>query len=196
MFRACWANTGRMSHTDGSAGREQRRRRRSHVPGRGPAERRGADAADRHDSDASSGSSPAARSAAMYDNVAFQPHTGNLVVLEDGPVDVVKSRPARSRAARQRSLDLPAGRRRRRRADGRLRPLRVDSRHQRRADRVHLPRIGRRGVREHSAPDRQRREPSRFADALGGVGNRFGANDVFHTGSGIVSSLRPKLGTF
>ena len=28
---------------------------------------------------------------AMYDNVAFQPHTGNLVVLEDGPVDVVKS---------------------------------------------------------------------------------------------------------
>ena len=27
----------------------------------------------------------------MYDNVAFQPHTGNLVVLEDGSVDVVKS---------------------------------------------------------------------------------------------------------
>ena len=27
----------------------------------------------------------------MYDNVAFPPHTGNLVVLEDGPVDVVKS---------------------------------------------------------------------------------------------------------
>ena len=26
----------------------------------------------------------------MYDNVAFQPHTGNLVVLEDGPVNVVK----------------------------------------------------------------------------------------------------------
>jgi secreted PhoX family phosphatase len=28
---------------------------------------------------------------AMYDNVAFQPHTGNLVVLEDGSVDSVKS---------------------------------------------------------------------------------------------------------
>ena len=28
----------------------------------------------------------------MYDNVAFQPHTGNLVVLEDGSTDVVKSK--------------------------------------------------------------------------------------------------------
>ena len=27
----------------------------------------------------------------MYDNVAFQPHTGNLVVLEDGAVTAVKS---------------------------------------------------------------------------------------------------------
>ena len=27
----------------------------------------------------------------MYDNVAFQPHTGNLVVLEDGAVNSVKS---------------------------------------------------------------------------------------------------------
>ena len=27
----------------------------------------------------------------MYDNVAFQPHTGNLVVLEDGPVETVTS---------------------------------------------------------------------------------------------------------
>jgi len=24
----------------------------------------------------------------MYDNVAFQPHTGNLVVLEDGPTSI------------------------------------------------------------------------------------------------------------
>ena len=28
----------------------------------------------------------------MFDNVAFQPHTGNLVVLEDGSTDVVKSK--------------------------------------------------------------------------------------------------------
>ena len=27
----------------------------------------------------------------MYDNVAFQPHTGNLVVLEDGPTSIVKA---------------------------------------------------------------------------------------------------------
>ena len=27
----------------------------------------------------------------MYDNVAFQPYTGNLVVLEDGPVNVARS---------------------------------------------------------------------------------------------------------
>jgi secreted PhoX family phosphatase len=25
----------------------------------------------------------------MFDNVAFQPHTGNLVVLEDGPTSIV-----------------------------------------------------------------------------------------------------------
>ncbi len=29
--------------------------------------------------------------AAMFDNVAFQPHTGNLVVLEDGPTSIVTS---------------------------------------------------------------------------------------------------------
>jgi len=28
---------------------------------------------------------------AMFDNVAFQPHTGNLVVLEDGPTSIVKA---------------------------------------------------------------------------------------------------------
>jgi hypothetical protein len=27
----------------------------------------------------------------MYDNVAFQPKTGNLVVLEDGPTSIVKA---------------------------------------------------------------------------------------------------------
>jgi hypothetical protein len=29
--------------------------------------------------------------AGMFDNVAFQPHTGNLVVLEDGPTSIITS---------------------------------------------------------------------------------------------------------
>ena len=27
----------------------------------------------------------------MFDNVAFQPHTGNLVVLEDGPTSIINA---------------------------------------------------------------------------------------------------------
>ena len=42
----------------------------------------------------------------MFDNVAFQPHTGNLVVLEDGPTSIITS--TGTAAARQRPVDLPA----------------------------------------------------------------------------------------
>ena len=39
---------------------------------------------------------PGDRIAQMYDNVAFQPHTGNLVVLEDGPTSRVTELPSTS----------------------------------------------------------------------------------------------------
>ena len=100
---------------------------------------------------------------AMYDNVAFQPHTGNLVVLEDGSVDVVK-KDRDDGAARQRSLDVPPRRQRRRRADRRVRALRVDPRHDARSrpgssssDPVRRP-----GA--HSAPRLQRCPRPRCAD--------------------------------
>jgi len=35
--------------------------------------------------------------AAMFDNVSFQPHTGNLVILEDGATDIVKDGVAQPR---------------------------------------------------------------------------------------------------
>jgi uncharacterized protein len=40
--------------------------------------------------------------AGMFDNVAFQPHTGNLVVLEDGPTSIV----TRAGAQQPRGNDL------------------------------------------------------------------------------------------
>jgi secreted PhoX family phosphatase len=88
-FRACWANTGRKSHTDSSvvenSGVESEvmclveNPPSAAVPapptGTIPTVERFITGSEQR---------------AMYDNVAFQPHTGNLVVLEDGPVDVVK----------------------------------------------------------------------------------------------------------
>jgi secreted PhoX family phosphatase len=90
VFRACWANTGRKSHTDSSV-----------------VENSGVESeimclVENPPSTAvpapSTGTIPTverfltgSEERAMYDNVAFQPHTGNLVVLEDGPVSVVTS---------------------------------------------------------------------------------------------------------
>lgn len=90
VFRACWANTGRKSHTDSSL-----------------VENSGVESeimclVEKPPSAAvpspTTGTIPTverfitgSEERAMYDNVAFQPHTGNLVVLEDGPVDVVTS---------------------------------------------------------------------------------------------------------
>jgi hypothetical protein len=88
VFRACWANTGRVSHAGGSAVEN------SAVNGEvmcvteeGPSAAVPAPP---------TGTIPKVErfvvgspQAAMLDNVAFQPHTGNLVVLEDGPTSIV-----------------------------------------------------------------------------------------------------------
>jgi hypothetical protein len=83
-FRACWANTGRMSHV-----------------GRGLVENGGVNSeimclVEEPPSAAMPNPAtgtipvvsrfvPGGSEGQMFDNVAFQPHTGNLVVLEDGP---------------------------------------------------------------------------------------------------------------
>jgi hypothetical protein len=88
VFRACWANTGRMSHAaaslveNGAVNSEimclVEEPPSAAVPnpatGTIPVVSRFV---------------PGSPEGQMYDNVAFQPHTGNLVVLEDGPVSVV-----------------------------------------------------------------------------------------------------------
>jgi hypothetical protein len=88
QFRACWANTGRKSHNDSSLVEnsavesevmclvENPPSAAVPAPATGTiptVERFITGSEDR----------------AMYDNVAFQPHTGNLVVLEDGAVEAV-----------------------------------------------------------------------------------------------------------
>lgn len=89
VFRACWANTGRKSHTassvvENSAVESEIMCLVENPPtpavpapptGTIPTVERFITGSEQR---------------AMYDNVAFQPHTGNLVVLEDGPADVVK----------------------------------------------------------------------------------------------------------
>jgi secreted PhoX family phosphatase len=88
VFRVCWANTGRVSHGGGSlvensAVRSEvmclvEERPSAAVPspatGTIPTVERFV---------------PGSAEGAMYDNVAFQPWTGNLVVLEDGPTSIV-----------------------------------------------------------------------------------------------------------
>jgi len=90
VFRACWANTGRKSHNDSSivenGGVESEIMCLVEAP------------PSVNDPTPLTGTIPTverfitgSEERAMYDNVAFQPHTGNLVVLEDGPVNTVKS---------------------------------------------------------------------------------------------------------
>jgi len=90
VFRACWANTGRMSHTDSSV-----------------VENSGVKAEVMclvEQPPSAAAPNPVTRTIPsvdrfvvgseerrMFDNVAFQPHTGNLVVLEDNSVTSVKS---------------------------------------------------------------------------------------------------------
>ena len=90
VLRACWANTGRKSHNDSSlvenSGVESEVMCITENP------------PSVNDPTPATGTIPTverfitgSEERAMYDNVAFQPHTGNLVVLEDGPVETVKS---------------------------------------------------------------------------------------------------------
>ncbi len=90
VFRACWANTGRKSHTDSSVVENSAVESEIMCLTENPP--------SINDPAPATGTIPTverfitgSEERAMYDNVAFQPHTGNLVVLEDGPVDVVKS---------------------------------------------------------------------------------------------------------
>ena len=88
VLRACWANTGRKSHNDSSlvenSGVESEVMCITENP------------PSVNDPTPVTGTIPTverfitgSEERAMYDNVAFQPHTGNLVVLEDGPVETV-----------------------------------------------------------------------------------------------------------
>jgi len=90
VLRACWANTGRKSHTDSSVVENSAVESEIMCLTENPP--------STNDPAPVTGTIPTverfitgSEERAMYDNVAFQPHTGNLVVLEDGPVDVVKS---------------------------------------------------------------------------------------------------------
>jgi secreted PhoX family phosphatase len=90
LLRACWANTGRKSHTDSSIVENSAVESEIMCLTENPP--------SANDPTPLTGTIPTverfitgSEERAMYDNVAFQPHTGNLVVLEDGPVDVVKS---------------------------------------------------------------------------------------------------------
>jgi hypothetical protein len=83
VFRACWANTGRLNF-GGSSITEN-----SAVHGEVMC------LLDEVSATAPTGAIPVvsrfvvgSQQAGMFDNVAFQPHTGNLVVLEDGPTSI------------------------------------------------------------------------------------------------------------
>jgi secreted PhoX family phosphatase len=89
VFRACWANTGRVSHAGGSIVENSAVNSEvmclveegpstavpAPVTGTIPVVERFVPGSDER---------------AMYDNVAFQPFTGNLVILEDGPTSIVR----------------------------------------------------------------------------------------------------------
>jgi hypothetical protein len=90
LLRACWANTGRKSHNDSSVVEDSGVESEVMCLTENPP--------SANDSTPLTGTIPTverfitgSEERAMYDNVAFQPHTGNLVVLEDGPVNTVKS---------------------------------------------------------------------------------------------------------
>jgi len=90
VFRACWANTGRMSHTDSS------------LVENGGVKTEVMCLVENPPSTAApnpvTGTIPTvdrfitgSEERGMFDNLSFQPHTGNLVVLEDNSVTSVKS---------------------------------------------------------------------------------------------------------
>jgi hypothetical protein len=90
VFRACWANTGRMSHTDSSLVENSGVKTEIMCLVENPPSAAAPNPV--------TGTIPTvdrfvtgSEERGMFDNVAFQPHTGNLVVLEDNSVTSVKS---------------------------------------------------------------------------------------------------------
>jgi secreted PhoX family phosphatase len=90
VFRACWANTGRMSHTDSSVVENSGVKAEIMCLVENPPSTAAPNPV--------TGTIPTvdrfiagSEERGMFDNVAFQPHTGNLVVLEDNAVTSVKS---------------------------------------------------------------------------------------------------------
>jgi secreted PhoX family phosphatase len=90
VFRACWANTGRMSHTDSSLVENSGVKTEIMCLTEEPP--------SAAQPNPTTGTIPAvdrfitgSEERGMFDNVAFQPHTGNLVVLEDNSVNSVTS---------------------------------------------------------------------------------------------------------
>src|SRR5262245_56368038 len=90
VFRACWANTGRMSHTDSSLVENSGVKTEIMCLVENPPSTAAPNP--------TTGTIPTvdrfvtgSEERGMFDNVAFQPHTGNLVVLEDNSVASVKS---------------------------------------------------------------------------------------------------------
>jgi len=84
VFRACWANTGRLNFAGGTTVEN------SAVYGEVMC------LVEEPNAAAATGATPAvtrfvagSQQLGMPDNVAFQPHTGNLVVLEDGPTSIM-----------------------------------------------------------------------------------------------------------
>jgi len=89
VFRACWANTGRMSHTDSSLVENAGVKAEIMCLVENPPSEFAPTPV--------TGTIPTvdrfiagSEERGMFDNVAFQPHTGNLVVLEDNSVTSVK----------------------------------------------------------------------------------------------------------
>jgi secreted PhoX family phosphatase len=89
VFRACWANTGRMSHTDSSLVENSGVKTEVMCLVENPPSAAAPNPV--------TGTIPTvdrflagSEERGMFDNVAFQPHTGNLVVLEDNSVTSVK----------------------------------------------------------------------------------------------------------
>src|SRR5689334_4471175 len=90
IFRACWANTGRMSHTDSSLVENSGVKAEIMCLVENPPSTFAPNPV--------TGTIPivdrfvaGSEERGMFDNVAFQPHTGNLVILEDNSVTSVKS---------------------------------------------------------------------------------------------------------
>ena len=90
VFRACWANTGRMSHTESSLVENSGVKTEIMCLTEEPP--------SASQQNPPTGTIPVvdrfitgSEERGMFDNVAFQPYTGNLVVLEDNSISSVKS---------------------------------------------------------------------------------------------------------